>query len=140
MMIMNIAKMNLRKKVSKERLYTEYVNILNGVLQLSKRESEVLSFMLAVDAHGEHSVNNTDARRALCTYLGISESNLSRYLNTIKSKGLLVRDENNKWAINEHIKPTVVGDILEVSITLDSRYNEKEEKYVSDRPEGGSDE
>jgi len=125
---------NLRKKVNRELLYTEYVNILNGVLQLSRRESEVLSFMLALDATGETNVNNTNARKVLTKYLGISESNLSRYLNTIKSKKLIVKDANNKWVINQYIRPHVVGGILEITITLDSVNGDvtREEKFKNE--------
>jgi hypothetical protein len=114
--------MNLRKKVKSSSLYTEYINILNGVLQLSKRESEVLSFMLAADANGEHeNVNAKHIRQAIMNHLSISESNLSRYLNTLKSKGLLVRSPtNNKWIINENIRPDVTSGILELTITLDT--------------------
>ena len=112
--------MNLRKKVSNDSLYTEYVNILNGVLQLSNREAEVLSFMLAIDGSGERNVNSKNARTAIIGYLGISEPNLSKYLNTLKSKGLIVRDPiDNKWVVNDYIRPDVVGGILEVTITLD---------------------
>ena len=112
--------MNLRKKVNNESLYTEYVNILNGVLQLSRREAEVLSFILAIDGSGERSINSKNARTAMTGYLSVSEPNLSKYLNTLKSKGLIVRDPiDNKWVVNDYIRPDVIGGILEVTITLD---------------------
>jgi len=111
--------MNLRKKVSNTSLYAEYVNILNGVLQLSNREAEVLSFLLAIDGSGEKNINTKNARTTIVGYLGISEPNLSKYLNTLKTKGLIVRDLDNKWVINKYIRPDVVGGILEVTITLD---------------------
>lgn len=111
--------MNLRKRVSNNSLYTEYVNILNGVLQLSNREAEVLSFILAVDGSGEREINSKNARSTIVQYLGISEPNLSKYLNTLKTKGLIVRDVDNKWVVNKYIRPDVVGGILEVTITLD---------------------
>ena len=128
--------MNLRKKVSNGSLYSEYVNILNGVLQLSKRESEVLSFMLAADANGEYNnVNAKHIRSAITTYLGISESNLSRYLNTIKNKGLIIRSPSGKWVVNDYIRPVVTSGILELTITLDTNDGEEKQKYVSDRVE-----
>jgi len=116
--------MNLRKRVNHDgvSLYTEYVNILNGVLQLSNREAEVLSFILAIDGSGERSINSKNARTTTIGLLGISEPNLSKYLNTLKSKGLIVRDPiDNKWVVNDYIRPDIVGGILEVTITLDSR-------------------
>ena len=112
--------MNLRKKVSSSSLYSEYVNILNGVLQLSKREAEVLSFILAIDGTGEFNINSKTSRLAITSYLGISDSNLSKYLNTLKSKGLIVRPPNSKWVVNDYIRPTVTSGILEVTITLDT--------------------
>ena len=115
--------------MTNDSLYTEYVHILNGILQLSPREAEVLSFILAVDGHGERHVNNTNARRTMVKYLGISEQNLSKYLNTLKSKGLIVRDpESKKWVVNEYIRPEVTGGILELTITLDTNGDEGE-KY-----------
>jgi len=110
--------MNLRKKVSSDSLYTEFVNILNGVLQLSKRESEVLSFILAADANGfSNNVNSKVVRSAIMYRLGISESNLSRYLNTLKVKNLIVRD-NSSWVVNDYIRPTLIDGVVEVNITL----------------------
>ena len=122
--------MNLRKKVSSNSLYTEYVNILNGVLQLSNREVEVLSFLLAIDGSGERNINSKSARGAIVQYLGISEPNLSKYLNTLKTKGLIVRDVDNKWVINKYIRPDIVGGILEVTITLD--LDGEEEDYTAE--------
>jgi len=113
--------MNLRKKVSNASLYTEYVNILNGVLQLSNREAEVLSFILAADANGEYdNINAKHVRSAIINNSGISESNLSRYLSTLKAKGLVVRAPTGKWVVNDHIRPQVVSGIMELTITLDT--------------------
>ena len=112
--------MNLRKKVQKHNLYSEYVDILNGVLQLSKRESEVFSFLLAADANGEHlNVNARHIRSALRHSLGISESNLSLYLSTLKKLGLIVRSADHKWVINDIMRPGGTDKVVEVTITLE---------------------
>ena len=112
--------MNLRKTVQKHNLYSEYVDILNGVLRLSKREAEVFSFLLAADANGEHSnVNAKHVRSALRKALGINESNLSLYLSTLKKLSLIVRDEDRKWVINDVVRPGGTKDVVEVTITLE---------------------
>jgi len=117
--------------VTKQSLYTEYVNILNGVLQLSNRELEVLSFILAADANGESdNINAKHIRTAVVSHLGISEPNLSKYLNTFKSKGLIIRSITNKWVVNEYIRPSVNSGILEVTITLD--INDGEKSFTAD--------
>jgi predicted transcriptional regulator len=100
--------MNLYKKVDKDKFYLDFVNILNGVLQLSNREVEVLSYLFKADSVGfEGNVNDRKIRDIIKTDLGISEANLSRYLSTIKEKGLIVKNDKNKWVINDNIKPTI---------------------------------
>lgn len=112
--------MNLRKKVQKHSLYSEYVNVLNGVLQLSKREAEVFSFLLAADANGEHlNINARHIRSALMQSLGISESNLSLYLSTLKKLGLIVRNEDRKWVINDVVRPGGTDEVVEITVTLE---------------------
>lgn len=124
--------MYLRKKVNKSSLYTEFVNILNGVLQLSKREAEVLSLMIAADANGAYEdVNSKVVRAAITSHLGISEPNLSKYLNVIKSKGLIVKSPKNKWVLNDYIRPTIIDGVLEVSIALNID-NEERKVYASE--------
>jgi hypothetical protein len=100
--------MNFYKKVDKDKFYLDFVNILNGVLQLSNREVEVLSYLFKADSVGfEDNVNDKKVRNIIKSDLGISEANLSRYLNTIKGKGLIVKSDKNKWVINDNIRPVV---------------------------------
>src|SRR6056297_2199466 len=108
--------MNLRKKVKRNNIFNEYVNILNGILRLSKREAEVFSFLLAADANGEsHNINSKVVRKAIMNSLGISNSNLSLYLSTLKKLGLIVKDEYHKWVINDSIRPNVEHGVVEVT-------------------------
>lgn len=113
--------MNLRQKITRKKLYSEYVRVLNGILRLSNREAEVLSLLLAADdLNDPYNVNSKQVRKIITDKLGISEANLSKYLHTLKEKKLLVKGPNNKWVINDHIRPTR-GDneIIEVTITLE---------------------
>lgn len=100
--------MNFYKKVDKDKFYLDFVNILNGVLQLSNREVEVLSYLFKADSVGfEDNVNDKKVRSIIKSDLGISEANLSRYLGTIKEKGLIIKSDKNKWIINDNIKPVI---------------------------------
>ena len=112
--------MNLRKKVQKHNLYKEYVDILNGILRLSKREVEVFSFLLSADANGEYlNINTKSIRNIIKKSLGISESNLSLYLSTLKKLSLIVKSEDHKWVINDAIRPGLEGGLIEVTVTLE---------------------
>ena len=120
--------LNLRKKVNRQSLYSDYVNILNGVLQLSKREAEVFSFILAADATDhKDDINSQKVRSLIVATLGISEPNLSRYLGTLKSKKLILRGPDGKWILNDNIRPNVIGDVIEITYTLELKNNIDEE-------------
>ena len=108
----------LTKKVTKESLFPEYTNILNGVLQLSKRESEVLSFLLLKDFLDPGNANTNKVRKELITVLNISEANLSKYLSTLKTKGLIVRGSKG-WVINDIVRPVVKDGVFELKFVLE---------------------
>ena len=111
--------MNLRKLINKDSLYEEYINILNGVLKLSKREVEVLALILKADTNGVgEDINSKLIRIGITKTLGISEPNLSKYLNTFKAKGIIIK-ENGNWVVNNNIRPIVTSGILELIFTLE---------------------
>lgn len=111
----------LRKKVSKNKLYSEYVKILNGVLQLSTREAEVFSFLLLADAEGERdNINNKSIRDNIIATIGITEANLSRYLGVIKAKGLIIRNTKGKWVLNDLMRPIVTKGVFTLNFILDT--------------------
>jgi len=105
--------MNLRKKVTNKELYTEYVKILNGVLQLSNREAEVFSFILQADSLFPNNINSKELRILLMNQLGVTEANLSKYLRVIKNKGLIVRGSDRKWVVNKNIRPKIEVNVVD---------------------------
>jgi len=111
--------MNLKKIVSRDTVFTDYVNILNGVFRLSKREVEVFSLMLRFNEDTDSDLLDFSyIRKVIVETLGISEANLSRYLGTLKDRRLLVL-KDNKWVINENIKPTLEDGLVEVTLRLE---------------------
>ena len=79
-----------QKKVKKDKLYDEYVKILNGELQLSFREAEVFSLLLRINdewADVIASTNNilsTDIRKKIMEGTRITKTNLVKYINVLK--------------------------------------------------------
>lgn len=110
----------LRKKVTKTDFISEYIKIVNGVLQLSDREAEVFSFLLNIDfADKKENINSRDIRDNIMLKLGLSESNLSRHLGILKERGLLVRGAKGKWVINDVVRPVLKDGIFELKFVLD---------------------
>ncbi len=119
-------KSQYRKKISKKHLYREFVRVLNGLLQLSDREAEVLSLLMGIDANWypvlETEIKNilsTDSRRALMKETRINKNNLTKYLNTLKEKGLLAGNSGEGYFINPIFMPKETGGIVEVVFVLD---------------------
>lgn len=98
----------LKKKVSKEVFFKEYIKIINGVLTLSNRECEVLRLLL--------EGNN---RSDILNKSHISEANLSRYLGVLKNKGLFIRNEKGKWVVNNIIIPNIIDNKFELTFVLE---------------------
>jgi DNA-binding transcriptional ArsR family regulator len=110
----------LRKKVSKDTLFSEYAKIVNGVLELSPRVLEVFSFLLLADGEGERAdINNKVVRSRIISKFNISAANLSRYLKVLRDKGLSVRNERGKWVLNDVIRPIMKDGKLELKFILE---------------------
>lgn len=119
-------KSEYRKKVSRKKLYREFVRVLNGLLQLSDREAEVLSLLMGIDAtwqpilgKGTKNILSPDNRKALMRETLISKNNLTKYLQTLKDKGLLIGDSSQGFYINPMFMPKETANIIEIVFTLD---------------------
>jgi len=105
-----------KKKISKNKAYREYVDILNGKLQLSYREAEVLSVLLQLNAEWGSMVKetgnilSTDVRRVLMRETLITKTNLARYITALKDKGILVETERGTLMLNDIFIPEFVTD------------------------------
>jgi len=114
------------KKIKKENLYKEYVQIINGLLQLSFREAEVFSLLLKLNDELANliadtgDILSTDIRRIVMRETRISKTNLVKYINALSAKNIIVRGANHKWHINETFVPRTIGDINEIVFVLDT--------------------
>ena len=100
-----------RKKVKKNRIYREYVDVINGKLQLSHREADVLATLLQLNREWGTMVKDagnilsTDVRRVLMRETRITKTNLARYTTALKKKGVLVDVGNGNLQLNETFIP-----------------------------------
>lgn len=115
----------LVKVVEKQDLYREFLKSINGILQLTDRELDLL--LILIDIYNnmpklpDYSKNviSTENRRYIKTTTGITSDNLSRYLTRFKSKGILVKGRvDDEWLLNPAVIPEVIGDRIQVTIIL----------------------
>lgn len=115
----------LVKSVPKTDLYTEFLKSLNGVLQLTDRELELMTLLVELDVNFSklpgHSKNvvSTENRKLIKQKLGITPDNLSRYIGRFKEKGLLIQGKvEDEITVNKAIIPEIIGDRVQMTIIL----------------------
>jgi len=104
---------------------------MNGIFGLSKREAEVYSFMLKLDAEWRpasskdfKNILSTSYRRLIVRECNINKSNLSRLILELRNKGLLSINEDGGYEIPSVISINLDDPIIEVVFTLELLENE----------------
>ena len=120
----------LVKQVRKEDLYSEFLKALNGIIDLPKRELQLLTLLVRLQVEPQLSNNDPETgvlsannRKYIEKELGITQDNQSRYYKKFKDLGYLVKGKIDKqWLVNQILIPQVIKD--RVQITLILRINE----------------
>lgn len=115
----------LVKSVNKTDLYKEFLKSLNGILDLTDRELELLATFVELDINTpklpniSKNVINTENRKYIRKTLGITPDNLSRYIAKFKNQGILVGGKlEDEVMVNKALIPEIIGDRVQVTIIL----------------------
>lgn len=115
----------LVKTVKRADLYKEFIKALNGILDLTNRELELLTNLIIIDISTpklpelSKNVISTENRKYLQKILRLTPDNLSRYIKKFKERGYLVkgRMEDEVW-VNKALIPEIIGDRVQITIVL----------------------
>lgn len=115
----------LVKTVSKTDLYKEFLKSLNGILDLTDRELELLATFIDIDINTpklpniSKNVISTENRKYIRKVLGIAPDNLSRYITKFKNQGILVKGRvEDEVMVSKALVPEIIGDRVQVTIVL----------------------
>lgn len=112
----------LVKTVSKADLIPEFLNALNGVLSLTKRELDTLIEIIKVYYETPKPVENVvnhDIRKIIKQRTGITFDNLARYIARFKRSGILVKGKSDgEIQLNKAIIPEIIGDRVQITLVL----------------------
>ena len=115
----------LVKGVSKTDLYNEFLKSLNGILDLTDRELQLLSTFIQLDINTpklpniSKNVISTENRKYIRKTLGITPDKLSRYITKFKNQGILVKGRvEDEVMVNKALIPEVIGDRVQITIVL----------------------
>lgn len=109
-----------KKEISKNKLFTEYIEILNGLLQLSGREKDIFILLLKINDQKPKLDNilHKDIRQFIMKEMKLKKSNLSNYISTLKKRGMILENEKGYY-INPMFIPEVEEDLSKVTFILD---------------------
>ena len=122
----------LVKSIPYSNLYSEFLLSLNGILQLTNRELELLTMLLDLDInykkvpnHGKNIINKNN-RKLIRSILGITPDNLSRYFGKFKERGILIKGSaDDEIFLNKALIPEIIKDRVQVTIILNIKDDTK---------------
>lgn len=122
----------LVKQVKKEDLYSEFLKTLNGIIDLPKRELQLLTLLVKLQMEPQLSNNDLESgvisavnRKYIEKETGITQDNQSRYYKKFKDLGYLVKGKiDRQWLVNQILLPQVIKDRVQITIIL--RINNEE--------------
>ena len=104
--------MILTKEVTKQNFYKTYYKAINGILELTNKQMEVLAEFSYIrdslpdtftDAQKDEYTFSTSTRNIICEKLGITIFNLNNLIKELKEKGFLISETKKKYKINPYL-------------------------------------
>lgn len=118
--------MNLKQKVKKRNLYREYLKTINGVLELPQRELDILTILMEIDGSfvpksdiDLKDITSTDNRKYIMAESRMLKGNLSKYLNTLRKKKFLIKNEMGGYEVLSTLMPKPINNVIKISFTLE---------------------
>lgn len=126
----------LVKTVSKADLHKEFLKSLNGILDLTDRELELLGAFIEIDIttpklpNISKNVISTENRKYIRRTLGITPDNLSRYITKFRSQGILMKGKiEDEVIVNKALIPEIIGDRVQITIVI--KINKDEDESIN---------
>ena len=116
----------LVKQIEKKDLCSEFLNALNGILDLPKRELQLLTLLVKLQIEPQLSNNNPEDgvisatnRKYIEQETGVTTDNQSRYFKKFKELGYLVKGKfDRQWLVNQILIPQVIKDRVQLTVIL----------------------
>jgi hypothetical protein len=93
----------------------KYIQLWNGIFDLTNKELQILSSFIDVnDITSDSNVCSVQNKKAVSRIVGIKDHNtLNNYVKSFKDKGVLIKDKNT-YKLNPVLAPDT--DIIEIKI------------------------
>jgi hypothetical protein len=118
--------MNLKQKVKRQNLYRELLRVINGVQQLPQREIDILSLLMKIDEEWKprslrefKNITSTDNRRYIMAETRMLKPNLTKYLNSLRTRGYLIKNDRGGDEIFPGLFPKIENNKVSVTFILE---------------------
>lgn len=113
----------LVKTVTNDTLIIEFLKSLNGILNVTEREMELLAKLVELDMKYDPTLDDTKNvvstknRKLIKEQLGITPDNLSRYITRFKNKGILIKGKaDDEMYVNKALIPDIIKDRVQLTL------------------------
>lgn len=118
------------KSTTENKIFLDYIKSINGILELTHREMEVLSELFKQDYGMSDSIHpkniaDKNVRKRIMKDYNISKENLSRFISKFKRKGILISEFDDLY-VNPRLMPQMLDDQIIVDIII--KLKEKNEE------------
>ena len=112
------------KSSSPNKIFLDYIKSINGILELTYREMEILAvlmredFLMPLDIEPKN-IADKFIRKRIIKENNITKENLSRFISKFKRKGILISDFDDLY-VNPRLMPRLINNQIEISNSFSS--------------------
>ena len=110
------------KSSSPSKIFLDYIKSINGILELTYREMEILAvlmredFLMPLDMEPKN-IADKFIRKRIIKENNITKENLSRFISKFKKKGILISDFDDLY-VNPRLMPRLINNQIEISTII----------------------
>ncbi len=110
------------KSSSPSKIFLDYIKSINGILELTYREMEILAvlmredFLMPLDMEPKN-IADKFIRKRIIKENNITKENLSRFISKFKRKGILISDFDDLY-VNPRLMPRLINNQIEISTII----------------------
>lgn len=122
---------NFVKTSTNNKIFFEYIKSINGILELTHREIEILSELMKEDFNTPlntepKNIADKHVRKRITKDFNITKENLSRFISKFKRKGILISEYDDLY-----VNPRLMPDLKDNQIIISVIINLTNEKQVT---------
>lgn len=110
------------KSSTPNKIFLDYIKSINGILELTYREMEILAvlmredFLMPLDMEPKN-IADKFIRKRIIKENNITKENLSRFISKFKRKGILISDFDDLY-VNPRLMPRLINNQIEISTII----------------------